>query len=139
MHELLTPYATALTATALLALIVLLQAIVASASRHVASTGGQVAGAHLEADHSNRVYRLVRSFENSLENLPVFMLSIALAIAFALEPFWLNLAAVVFVAARLGHWAAYAAGKPSLRSTCFALGLSTNLILAVAVLLVALF
>ena len=140
MHELLDPYIPTLTATAVWVLMLMLQNTISAAFKHQASQGEHVAGAPVEtADHADVVFRLVRSFENSLENFGAFITTIALAIVFALDPFWVNLSACIFVVARAGHWAAYAANRQLLRSLCYSAGSFANLALAVAVLLVILF
>ncbi len=139
MHELLAPYHIALTVSALLMLVVLLQNFASVAVSHSKDDGTHVAGTPMGSGPDELTFRLARSFANSLENIPLFVFSIVLAIAFAMEPFVVNLVALVFVAARLGHWGAYAANKRSLRSMCFVLGLFTNIGFVVAVLCKALF
>ncbi len=139
MHELVSPYSLSLIAVSVLVLMVMLQNITSASIRHSASQGTHVPGSLVEPDHADTSYRLARSFGNSLENFGAFIVTIALAIIFAVDPFWVNLSASVYVVARVGHWAAYAANRPPLRSLCFAVGFFSNFALAVAVLLIVLF
>lgn len=129
MSELLTPYADALLIVSLLMIIVILQSFVGAFFRNAIEK--HEAGAVIPADHGSATYRMVRSFENSLENLPLFLPVVFLAIAAAVSPAWVWWVAVLFTVGRLGHWAMYALNIPALRTVFFALGFFSTLALAV--------
>lgn len=129
MSEFLTPYADALLIVSLLMIIVMLQSFVAAFFRNAIEK--HEAGASIPADHGSATYRMVRSFENSLENIALFLPVILLAIAASVSPGWVWWVALLFTVSRLGHWAMYALNMPPLRTVFFAVGFFATLALAV--------
>lgn len=129
MPEFLTPYADALLIVSLLMIIVMLQSFVAAFFRNAIEK--HEAGATIPADHGSATYRMVRSFENSAENIILFLPVFALAIAASVSPSWVLWVALLFTVGRLGHWAMYALNMPPLRTVFFAVGFFATLALAV--------
>ena len=129
MTEFLTPYADSLLIVAFLMIILILQSFVGAFFRNAVEQ--HVAGAAIPADHASATYRMVRSFENSLENIALFLPVLALAIAAAVSPAWVWWVALLFTIGRLGHWEMYALNIPPLRTVFFAIGFFATLALAV--------
>lgn len=129
MTEFLTPYADALLIVSVLMIIVIVQSFVAAFFRNAVEK--HEAGAVIPADHGSATYRMVRSFENSLENIALFLPVLLLAIAAAVSPVWVWWVAVLFTIGRIGHWAMYALNIPPLRTVFFAVGFFATLALAV--------
>lgn len=129
MAEFLAPYAGALLILSLLMIIVMLQSFVGAFFRNAIEK--HQAGATIPADHGSATYRMVRSFENSLENIALFLPIVILAIAAAVSPAWVWWVVLLFTIGRLGHWAMYAMNIPPMRTVFFALGFFATLALAV--------
>ena len=134
MPEFLVPYSDALLIVALLMIIVMLQSFVGAFFRNAIEK--HPAGASIPADHGSATYRMVRSFENSLENIALFLPVSALAIAAAVSPAWVWWVTLLFTIGRLGHWAMYALNIPPLRTAFFAIGFFATLALAVKTALI---
>lgn len=83
--------------------------------------------------HDSFVFRSHRTFQNSLENLPLMFASIVLALWCGVAADWLAGCVWVYALARLLHMALYYAiateQNPSPRSYFFAIGLVSNLVL----------
>jgi len=129
MSEFLTPYADALLIVSLLMIIVILQSFVAAFFRNAIEK--HEAGATIPANHGSATYRMVRSFENSLENIALFLPVFLIAIAASVSPGWVWWVALLFTVGRLGHWAMYALNVPPVRTVFFAVGFFATLALAV--------
>ncbi|WP_417346795.1 MAPEG family protein [Ferrimonas sp.] len=87
--------------------------------------------------HDSFVFRSHRTYQNSLENVPLMALSLLTAIATGLDPLTLGVIAWVFALARIIHTALYYAiateRNPSPRSYFFMIGLLSNLVLLVLI------
>ncbi len=129
MSEFLVPYADALFITSLLMILLILQSFAAAFFRNAVEK--HEAGAALPANHASITFRMVRSFENSAENIILFLPVVALAIAASVSPAWVWWVALLFTVGRLGHWAMYALNIPPLRTAFFAIGFFATLGLAV--------
>ena len=96
--------------------------------------GREQPGGKLQGDYSEFGFRALRTFINSAENLPVFALSLLLAMIAGASPAWVNWLAGLYVAARGFHWIIYYAGvgpnNNGPRSMLFGLGWTFNLLLA---------
>ena len=129
MAEYLTPYSDVLLILSFVMIIVMLQSIVATIFRNAVEK--YQAGEALPANHASITFRMVRSFENSLENVVILAPVLAVAIATSISPAWVWWVAVLFLIGRLGHWAMYALNIPALRTAFFAMGFFATLALAV--------
>ena len=129
LHDVLIPYAPGLAALSFLAFMVLLQALVSTIFK--SRKKDYVPGVALLPNHADLAFRLTRAFENSVENLSMFLLTVVLAIVFSVDDYWVNVLVMVFVVARYLHWVAYAFGWQMSRSILYSIGLFSNLILAV--------
>ncbi len=130
----LAAYSTALAALMLLILAVLVQAFLAGVIG-LNKSGGELPGVPLQGNHANLNFRVLRTYGNSVENLPVFTATLLLAIIASASPKWVNALAAIHVAFRLLFWGVYysgigkVAGGP--RTIAYVLGWFTNLALAV--------
>ena len=86
MAEYLTPYSDALLILSFVMIIVMLQSIVATIFRNAVEK--YQAGEALPANHASITFRMVRSFENSLENVVILAPVLAVAIATSISPAW---------------------------------------------------
>ncbi|GAA0300961.1 hypothetical protein GCM10009128_20130 [Psychrosphaera haliotis] len=86
-----------------------------------------------ELDHFSFVFRSNRTFLNSLENVPVFILSVIIAIMVGVTPQHLLNVTIVFFIARLVHMVLFYAiatnKNPSPRSYFYMIGLFAQLYL----------
>jgi glutathione S-transferase len=87
--------------------------------------------------HNSFVFRSHRTFQNSLENTPLMLLTAVLAVLVGLSSAWLAATVWTFAIARLIHMALYYAisteRNPSPRSYFYMIGLLANLVLMVMV------
>jgi uncharacterized MAPEG superfamily protein len=128
MVENLLPYQGLLTASAVLAVLVLVQVLVVD----VASIRARhVPGMPVTSGHQDFLFRATRAHGNTNENLPVQILLILLAVLLAAHPRWSALAAWAFVAGRAGHMAFYYADWRTARSIAFGVGLVAQFALLV--------
>lgn len=115
-----------------LLLMVVVQAIVAVVAHRKQSVyiPGVVAA---ELDHHSFVFRSNRTFMNSLENVPVFILSAIMAMLVGMDASTLLTIVSVFFVSRLVHMVLFYAiatnKNPSPRSYFYAIGLLTQLYL----------
>ena len=122
-------YQPALLALALLCLSVLVQSFLTAPLAF--ATGSQEPGMPLKGDHTSRSFRVVRTYNNAVENLPAFGFSLLLAILVGLDVAAVNWLAGLHVAFRMGFWFVYysgigkVAGGP--RTLCYVGGMTTNL------------
>ena len=91
-------YGHALVSIAIWALIVQLLSPISAAMK---SKTGMAPGATPVADYSNRIYRLDRSYQNSVETLAVFVAVTVAAMLAGVSPFWVNLLASASLVARM--------------------------------------
>ncbi|MEE8056538.1 MAG: MAPEG family protein [Pseudomonadales bacterium] len=96
----------------------------------------QVPGMPLKGDHTLRSFRVLRTYANSVENLPTFGLTLFIAILIGVGPSLVNGLAVIHVAFRIAFWGVYyggigkVAGGP--RTLCYVGGLISNIVLVCA-------
>ncbi|RUO74790.1 MAPEG family protein [Pseudidiomarina sediminum] len=92
--------------------------------------------------HNSLVFRTHRTFMNSLENVPMFLASVFLALFAGVSSAWLGYWVVLFAAARIIHMVLYYAiateKNPSPRSWFFVLGAIANIAVLVLIALDAL-
>lgn len=92
-----------------------------------------------DLSHDSFVFRAHRTFMNSLENVPLFLATVFLAMFAQLDASWLAIWVWVFWAARLIHMVLYYAiateTNPSPRSYFFMLGFMVNIALLVHVII----
>ena len=128
----LAAYQPSLLALALLCIAVLIQAVLTAPLAFV--TGDEEPGVALKGDHSKRSFRVIRTYQNSVENLPAFAATLFVAIIAGVDTGWVNWLAGIHVASRLLFWAIYYSGKGATaggpRTFAFLGGLLTNLTLA---------
>ena len=93
-------YSHAIVSIALFGLITLLLAPLSAVRKQ---KDGLVAGAAPASDYSNPTYRWYRAHLNASETIGVFTGMVAAAILAGAAPFWVNLAASLFLVSRIGH------------------------------------
>ena len=132
----LTAYTPALAALATLCLAVLVQSFLTAPLAFIGEE--QVPGMPLRGDHTLLSFRVLRTYANSVENLPVFATSLLLAALVGVSPWLVNGLAVVHVASRLAFWGVYYRGAGKIaggpRSMIYVLGALSNIVLACAVI-----
>ena len=133
MSEMLAPYADAIPLIVLIVILVMAQSFVAAFFRNAVEK--HEAGAALEANHGSATYRMVRSFENSLENVAMFFPAVALAVIAGVSPGWVYWVSLLFLLSRAAHWACYALNIPPARTLSFAVGFFATLALAIVTLM----
>ena len=120
MSEAFIPYTSALNALVLLAVLSLVQLLVADVaglrSKHTPGTA-------VRGGHDDFLFRAVRAHANTNESLAAFVLAAFAAIALAVDPVWVGRLVWGFVLARVLHMAAYYADQRNLRSGAFVVGL----------------
>lgn len=128
MTELAISYSGVLTAWVIIALMYLLQAIVADLTgmRMKHTPGTMVSGGH-----DDFLFRVNRAQANTNENLPVFILVTSAAILLGHNPGVTANCAWVFVAGRGVHMLAYYADLRPVRSAGFVIGFAAVAVLAV--------
>lgn len=127
-------YGTALWGVFFILVTVLVQALVASFSK--ASQPGAVPGKMDDSlSHSSFVFRSNRTIANSLENLPLMLGTVFLAILAGASVSWTGILVWVYAIARLLHMVLYygiaTEKNPSPRSWFFLLGVVANIALLV--------
>ncbi|OWU83659.1 membrane protein [Oceanicola sp. 22II-s10i] len=105
--EAFAPYGHALTALALFALMTL---VLGPVSAGIKAKAGVTSGAAPAADYDSGVYRLYRAHENAVESLGPFAAMTVAAILANAAPFWVNLAASVFLLTRVVHLTVHVTG-----------------------------
>ncbi|MDD9909232.1 MAG: MAPEG family protein [Ahrensia sp.] len=104
----LAAYQPALAALIILCLAVLTQGFLAGV---LGLAGGeQVAGMPLKGDHGLRSFRILRTYGNSTENLPVMLATTGLAIIAGVSAALVNWLVILHVGIRLAYWAIYYSG-----------------------------
>ena len=120
MTEALLPYHSTLVACAALAVLIVVQVLVADLASIRAK---HVPGMPIADGHSSFLFRATRAAGNTNETLGLFLLLVALAIALGARAPWVNGLAWVYVAARAGHMGFYYARIGWARSTAFTVSL----------------
>ena len=134
MLETLLPYHSTLLACVVLAVLILVQVLVAD---FVSIKLRHVPGMPVTEGHSSFHFRAVRAIGNTNETLGLFLLTVALAILFGARAQWVNLLVWVYVAARAGHMTFYYARVSWARSTAFTFGIGAQIALLVLALMAA--
>lgn len=133
-------YQPALLALAILCLAVLVQNFLTAPLAY--GKGQQSPGMPPSGDHGFLSFRVIRTYQNSVESLPAFGFTLLVAILLGVSASLLNWLAAIHVAFRLAFWAVYYSGAGKVaggpRTLCFVGGLSANIIIAVACLYVLL-
>lgn len=95
-------------------------------------------GMPLKGGHKDLSFRTLRTYGNSVENLPVFVATLLLALIAGVAPIWVNSLAIIHVGFRLVYWIVYYSGVGKVgggpRTIVYVLGLLANLVLAGMVL-----
>lgn len=112
-----------------LAALVVVQVVVATAATRKAA---QVPGLPLTVGHESFAFRAFRAHQNTLENLPPFVLAVVVAVVAGVSPSLLDAASLGFLAARLAHAVAYYRGVAPARTAAFAIGLLAMVVIIVA-------
>ena len=130
----LSQYGTALNALFVYLIILLIQwgvDTLAKGSQPGAVPGKMPSG----LSHDSFVFRAHRTFHNTLENAPLWLGSVVLAILVGVDPVWVGTLGWLYVASRIAHMALYyliaTEKNPSPRSYFFLLGLFVNIALMV--------
>lgn len=133
----MTQYSDSIFILTLLVCMVVLQAIIATAA-HRKQTQYIPGVVDDKLDHYSFVFRSHRTFMNSLENVPVFVLTAMLAMFSGVDAMTLYWTAIVFTVARLVHMVLFykiATNKnPSPRSYFYMIALLAQLFLLYATL-----
>ena len=88
-------YTSALIALTLLCCIVCIQSVIAGAIG--LGKSNEEPGLPLKGSHKDFSFRTLRTYANSVENLPTFGLIVLLAIFVGVEPKWVNWLAIIHV------------------------------------------
>ena len=120
MENLIAGYEPAVFCVGLMALLTLVQLLVAD---FVGIAKGHRPGATVEHDHSDFLFRATRAIGNTNESIAIFMLAFAFALMSGANQFWVNAFCGVYVAGRLGHMLAYYADLRLMRSIFFGIAL----------------
>lgn len=96
--------------------------------------GREEPGGRYKGDYGELGFRALRTYDNSTETVAVFAFSLVLAVIASVNPFWVNVLAVLYVASRGFHGIFYYAGLgPNVggpRTMAFVLGWVVNIVLA---------
>ena len=136
MSETLLAYQPTLVACAALAVLIMVQVLVAD---YASIRAKHVPGMPVTEGHGSFLFRSARALGNTNETLGLFLLLVALAVLFGATARWVNLLVWVYVAARAGHMTFYYARKGLLRSLSFGVGLGAQFALLVLVVMAAFF
>ena len=128
MSELAATYSSVLTAWVVVALMYLIQATVADL---VGVRTKHTPGMPAEGGHDDLLFRVARAQANTNENLPVFILITAAAMALGNSPSMTANCTWAFVAGRAIHMLAYYADLRPIRSVGFVIGFIAMIVLAV--------
>ncbi len=95
----------------------------------------QVPGMPLRFDHSKLSFRVLRTYQNSAESLPAFIAAVLVAVVVGSTPTVINIAASVYLVARVLFWITYYNGRGRIaggpRTMAFVICLIANLVIAV--------
>jgi uncharacterized MAPEG superfamily protein len=135
MTEALLAYQSTLVACAALAVLIMVQVLVADFASIKAK---HVPGMPVTEGHGSFLFRASRALGNTNETLGLFLLLVALAVVFGARAQWVGVLAWVYVAGRAGHMAFYYARKGFARSISFGVSLGAQFALLVLVVMAAL-
>ena len=120
MSEIFLPYFSTLQALVLLAVLFIVQLLVADVaglmSKHTPGTA-------VTGGHDDFLFRAVRAHANTNESLAAFVLAAFTAVALGVDPSWTGRLVWGFVLARALHMSAYYADLRNLRSGAFVIGM----------------
>jgi uncharacterized MAPEG superfamily protein len=116
MQEWLMPYASTVWAMGIMGGLLLVQLLILDLAGIKA---GHVPGSPVTADHGDFLFRATRAHANTNESIAAFILLALFGILHNGTPGWLNLLAMIYVAARLAHMICYYLGIQILRSAAF--------------------
>ncbi len=129
-------------AIAAMAAFALMTLILAPLSGYAKAKDGVVAGGAPPSDYANAAYRLWRAHMSATEIIGAFTAATIAAMLAGAAPFWVNLAAVVFLVSRIAHAAVHIAGigaaDRGLRSILFVIGWIICAVLAIMAIAAAL-
>lgn len=132
MAEWLVTYHSVLAASTVLAMLILVQVLVADLAGMRAR---HVPGMPVTSGHGDFHFRATRAHANTNENLPVWVLLVTLAVLLAADPKWSAYAAWLFTAGRAGHMLFYYLDLRLARSVAFGLSLLAQFVLLVLCLM----
>jgi uncharacterized MAPEG superfamily protein len=129
----LAEYRLAFVVLAALALMTMVQALLTAPLGFIKEE--QVPGMPLNLDHSALSFRALRTHSNSAENVPVFAVTVMVAVVAGVGPVWVQGIAVAYLVCRLAFWGIYYAGVGKVaggpRTLAFVGGMLCNIALAV--------
>ena len=141
MPEFAQPYNAALISVALLVLVVIAQSFYSTFTNLLARGG--TPGQPVDGDHGDRHWRIYRVHQNSLENFGLFAATVFAAVLLGTSPGWINTLAIIVLIARVTHSIIYILGIGPIsrgpRTIAFVVGFMSNAVMALVVLLSALF
>ncbi len=132
----LSAYQIAILVLSLLCLVVLIQSLLTAPLAFLKEE--QAPGMPLNGDHKLLSFRVLRTYANSVENLPGIGLAIVLAILIGVKPVLVNYTAAFHLLFRMLFWWVYYSGAGKVaggpRTLCYVGGLIANFILVGACL-----
>ena len=132
-------YGHAIASLVLFAVIILLLSPLSALAKQ---KGGMAPGATPSEDYADRAYRLNRAYLNGTETLPAFLTVTVGAMLAAVDPFWVNVLASVFLVSRVLMLAIHIGGvgapHSGLRSVTYVLGWACLVAIAVMTLVAVL-
>jgi uncharacterized MAPEG superfamily protein len=117
MQDWLLPYGATIWAMGIMGGLLLVQLIVVDVA---GIRAGHAPGTAVTGDHSSFLFRVTRAHANTNESIAVFILLGLFGVLHGAAPGWLNLCAIVYVAARVAHMLCYYADLKLARSASFA-------------------
>lgn len=104
----LAAYQPSLIAIAILSMAILIQGLLTAPFAF--APGDEEPGMPLKGTHADFSFRVIRTYANSVENLPVFVATCLIAIIAGVDPIWVNWLVGLHVAARILFWIVYYSG-----------------------------
>ena len=130
-------------ALASLALFALLSQVLSAVSAFKRSNAGFGPGQVPPTNYDDPVYRMCRSYHNTVDNVGAFAAAIGAAVLAGAAPFWVNLFASIAIVARLAFVFIYIRGigpaDLGVRSYVYVLSSLMTMLIAVLALLAVLF
>lgn len=127
-------YLPAILSLLLLCLVALIQSFLCAPLAFVSEE--QVPGMPVRGGHADLSFRVVRTYQNTVENLPAIGIAAVLAMLLGVSPTITNWLVALHLIARLAFWAAYYNGSGKIaggpRTLCYIAGLATNFLLVLA-------
>lgn len=129
MQDRLVPYGATIWSMGLMAMLMLLQLVVLDVA---GIRAGHVPGAPVSGGHDDFFFRAHRAHANTNESIAIFVLAALFGILRNASPWWLNGAAVVYVAARVAHMLCYYADVRLARSASFVVAFAALIVMLAA-------